>query len=131
MNAPQLSPDRQSAGCASRAARPDDHDVATLRPATGVPTKAWAQSPPPRAALGVCSDAAGLAPPHTERVHIEKASTCQRRSRGDARGASGGGRNARRLTLVCLLAQGGGVEGGGLAQRRRRSAGRPPERSAI
>src|ERR1700704_3023097 len=38
----------------------------------------------------------GLVSPHSERlVHIEEASACQRRSRGDARGASGGERNVR------------------------------------
>ena len=41
----------------------------------------------------------GSAPNYTERLdQIEKASACQRRSRGDARRAPGGERNARRLT---------------------------------
>ena len=45
--------------------------------------------------------ARGLGPFHIERLdQIEKASTCQRRSRGDARRASGGQRNARRLALI-------------------------------
>src|SRR2546422_199189 len=43
----------------------------------------------------------GLVSPHTERlVQIEEASTCQRRSRGDARGASGGERNVRLTPLL-------------------------------
>ena len=42
---------------------------------------------------------------HTERLdQIEKASACQRRPRGDARRASGGERNARRLALVLAAA---------------------------
>ncbi len=41
------------------------------------------------------------APFHIERLdHIEKASACQRRPRGDARGAPGGERNTRRLTFL-------------------------------
>src|SRR3979490_778558 len=43
----------------------------------------------------------GLVSPHSERlVHIEEASACQRRSRGDARGASGGRRHAGGLTFI-------------------------------
>ena len=54
---------------------------------------------PPRILLrpSPVRDPAGI---DTERLdHIEKASACQRRSRGDARGAPGGLRNARRLTF--------------------------------
>src|SRR5439155_388508 len=43
----------------------------------------------------------GLVSPHTERlVQIEEASACQRRSRGDARGAPGGERNVRLTPLL-------------------------------
>ena len=55
---------------------------------------------PPRILLrpSPARDPAGI---DTERLdHIEKASACQRRSRGDARGAPGGLRNARRLTFA-------------------------------
>ena len=53
-----------------------------------------------QAPIAVARSPARSAHPNTERLdQIEKASACQRRPRGDARRASGGQRNARRLTL--------------------------------
>src|SRR4029077_2256508 len=107
MSAEHPPPDRQPAGHTARRAALGGHGTADAPPATWLSANPRASRPTQPLWLGARRSpdhgrpsASGAPHSNNERlVHIEKASACKRRSRGDARGATGGERNARRLTL--------------------------------
>ena len=93
---------------------PDPRPPATFAHAGLAPRPAH-----PRRKLRRRLRAVPLGPLHLERLdHIEKASTRQRRPRGDARRAAGGERHARRRSLIRRDRKAGSKRAGGLSRCR-------------